>query len=81
MTQIFFLLTNQRHCHHYKHSTSRLDKIIANNEHFHLNGNTLKIKNAQKHLAGYYNCIIAFGRSGAKLETPYELLVVNGKCI
>ena len=58
-----------------------LDNIISNNEHFHLNGNTLKIKNAQKHLAGYYNCIIAFGQSGAKLETPYELLIVNGKCI
>lgn len=75
------MLTNKRHCHHYQHSTLVVDKIIANNEHFHLNGNTLKIKNAQKHLAGYYNCIIAFERSGAKLETPYELLVVNGKCI
>lgn len=49
-------------------------KVIGNGKHFVENGNELFIKNASKHLSGYYSCVVKFTNSGAKLETPHELI-------
>lgn len=38
------------------------------------------ITNALKHLSGYYSCIVEFENSGAKLETPQELINIVGEC-
>jgi hypothetical protein len=49
-------------------------KVIGNGKHFVENGNELYIKNASSHLSGYYSCVVQFTSSGAKLETPHELI-------
>lgn len=55
------------------------DKKVINGEHLEERGNELTIKNAAKHLSGYYSCVIEFVKSGAKLETPQELINIVGE--
>lgn len=55
------------------------DKKLINNEHFAHNANELLINNAVKHLSGYYSCVVEFLKSGAKLETPHELINIVGE--
>lgn len=55
------------------------DKKVINNEHFLQRGNELTINNAAKHLSGYYSCVVEFLNSGAKLETPHELINIVGE--
>lgn len=61
--------------------TMLTDKKVINNEHFVQRGSELMINNAVKHLSGYYSCIIEFLNSGAKLETPHELINVAGELL
>lgn len=58
----------------YKLPRYQTDKKIISNEHFALRDNELLIRNAVKHLSGYYSCVVQFMNSGAKLETPHELI-------
>lgn len=55
------------------------DKKVINSEHFVTDNNELVIKNAAKHLSGYYSCVVEFLNSGAKLETPQELINIVGE--
>lgn len=55
------------------------DKKVINGEHFVKIGNELLIRNAVKHLTGYYSCVVEFEDSGAKLETPHELINIIGE--
>lgn len=55
------------------------DKKVISNEHFLLRDNKLLINNAVKHLTGYYSCVVEFVNSGAKLETPQELINIVGE--
>lgn len=55
------------------------DKKVINNEHFQQRDNELTINNAAKHLTGYYSCVVEFLNSGAKLETPHELITIAGE--
>jgi hypothetical protein len=55
------------------------DKKVINSEHFARRNNELVIKNAAKHLSGYYSCVVEFLNSGAKLETPQELINIVGE--
>lgn len=55
------------------------DKKVINNEHFFQADNKLLINSAVKHLSGYYSCVVEFLNSGAKLETPHELITVLGE--
>lgn len=55
------------------------DKKVINNEHFALRDNELLIRSAVKHLSGYYSCVVQFMNSGAKLETPHELITIVGE--
>lgn len=69
----FFFFTSSRL------RTCQADKKVINNEHFALRDNELLIRNAVKHLSGYYSCVVQFMNSGAKLETPHELINIVGK--
>lgn len=60
-------------------SSMRADKKVINSEHFVRRGSELTIKNALKHLSGYYSCVVEFLNSGAKLETPHELINIVGE--
>lgn len=62
-----------------KRFTMLTDKKVINNEHFVQSGSELTINNAVKHLSGYYSCVIEFLNSGAKLETPHELINIAGE--
>ena len=55
------------------------DKKVINNEHYAHQDNKLLIRNAVKHLSGYYSCIVEFLNTGAKLETPHELINIVGE--
>lgn len=55
------------------------DKKVINNEHFALRDNELLIRSAVMHLSGYYSCVVLFLNSGAKLETPHELINIVGE--
>lgn len=73
---VFFSIRN----FHASPEFSRLsDKKVINNEHFLQRDNELTINNAEKHLSGYYSCVVEFLNSGAKLETPHELINVVGE--
>lgn len=62
-----------------KRFTMLTDKKVINNEHFVQSGSELTINNAVKPLSGYYSCVIEFLNSGAKLETPHELINIAGE--
>lgn len=62
-----------------QHTDAPADKKIISNEHFVKRDNELVITNAVKHLSGFYSCVVEFMNSGAKLETPQELINIVGE--
>lgn len=53
------------------------DKKVVDDKHFLQNSNELLIRNATIALSGYYSCVIEFVSSGAKIQTPNELIKIG----